>query len=332
MNAIEQAERDALSKFAARAGIRRIRQLLAQGEHNPAVQKELSALTSRAGDLLTGRNLPHGSQLRVLGAGGEGVAQHVLTPQGQKVMKIHDPSAMAYSPNVIANKNKLVGQQIPGFANIESKHTMPGKVQGKQVPGYMNEYVPGQTMSKEDFASGKGQSVLQRGQQGVGNIELADLNRTNLKTTPSGDVKAIDYMPVDKEHMLPAAQRGRANVLNENIDPSSPTFQSFNVNRPGHTSLQQQMGSKATERQYAGKLLNQAYTPAPTAPATVRPGAINNQATVRPGAVNKVPPMNSPALAAPKVPSFAMDSTELHPAQIPQRPQYTVRPSAMPSG
>jgi hypothetical protein len=339
-----RAETGVFSKSAARAGIKRIRDLLAQGEHNPAVQSELQALTSRAGDILTGRKSPLGSQLRVLGAGGEGAAQHVLTPQGMKVLKVHDPTAMAYSPKVIANKDSLVGKEIPGFANIESKHQMPGRVAGRQVPAYMNEYVPGHTMSESDFASGRAKDVLERGHQGVGNLELADLNRTNFKVTPSGESKVIDYMPIDKQDMYPRSERGRANVLHENINPASPTFSTFNVERPGHVSLEGSMGPKVTSKQYAGKLLNQAYNPAaspalPQGMPTVRP-ASPQAATVRPGAVNRaqVPPMQAKALASPRVPSFETASTDIQPSSIQPtaqgqaQSQYTLRPSAMPPG
>lgn len=252
-----------LIKLAARAGIKRIRDLLAAGkDHGP----ELESLTSRAKDILTGRNVGNaGSQLRVLGHGSEGVAQHVLTPQGMKVTKVYDQHGPAFSEQLLANKDKLVGKQIPGFATIENKLNL-------NAPAHSIEYVPGRGLTRQEWKNNVTAPHHEMATQAHPDLELTDLNSSNFKMTPQGQVKAIDYVAAPKSDMLPQNQRGAKGVLHEQLDPYSQSYQSMRgaqadyshpMSMPENASASQ---INKAQGAYRGNVLNRAYSNKPSQP------------------------------------------------------------------
>jgi hypothetical protein len=249
-------------------------------EFNPHTNSNVAPLVQQA---TMGRNLPRGSQISTLGSGSEGVAQLIADPkrQGVSVLKTHDPTAMGFNQHLINNKDKLIGHEIPNVATTYEKVAPGAKVMGHNAPQYISEYVPGKTMTEQQFSRKQpalSQNINQNVQKIVPGMELTDLNQTNFKMTPQGP-KAIDYMAVDQQHMLPAHQRRRANYVHENIDMASPTGQGFNPN--SSQSVARQIMPKEVQEQviqhaiagnplaektlntaqnrYQGAVLNQAY-------------------------------------------------------------------------
>jgi hypothetical protein len=252
-----------------------------RSNYNPHLDPRVNTNIQQIG---YGRNLnTTGSQVKVLGSGGEGIAQLVADPKRNQlsVLKTHDPTATGYNPALIANKDKLIGQTLPNVATTYEKTTPRGTIAGRAIPQYMSEYVPGSQMSEAQFEKlqpNLNQTINQAVNQKIPGIELSDLNRTNFKMTPTGP-KAIDYMAVDSKDMLPMAQRRRANYVHENIDMSSPTGQAFNFEDPHNlankvlpeqskrrlyqlaegNSLQAQNVLNRATQHYNNALLNQTY-------------------------------------------------------------------------
>lgn len=277
---------DVLTKNAARAGLRRLRQALSGAErleqqvaHSGAAHGVLEALQKHKADashlmsnpnaIGMGRNLPFGSQIRVLGGGNEGMAQHVIRPgQGaSEVLKIHDPRALAHSDQTIANKDKLIGKNIPGVAKLHGRATMPGTVDGKQMPAYFSEYVPGRNANVQDFRHNpeQFQQLYQSSEHGVPGMKLLDVQGRagNIKMTPQGP-KAIDYLPVPERDAYPMAVRQAlpANMLGAHMVPGSESLKSFRNGETGispttGTTIRQAYGQAPQHARHTGAVATQ---------------------------------------------------------------------------
>lgn len=163
-----------LNKLAARAGVEQLRKLFQAAKHDPHALQQAEQLASQGHNILAGRNLPRGSQLRVLGAGGEGVAQHVLMPGARGATQMAADPLAARAAGSFANKAEaqaahaartpVAPQRVPGVAgtgpantavvktydptspiyNPAVQQTRQGLV-GQDIPGFAKSYEMAQT-------------------------------------------------------------------------------------------------------------------------------------------------------------------------------------------
>lgn len=225
---IRPSDVESLEKEAARAGVNRLRQLFNAGN-----LQEAEALAAHAPQILAGRNLPRGSQIRRLGSGTEGVAQHVLmpgsasTPAGSAVVKTYDRTSPLYSPQVQQARAGMAGKQIPGHAQTYEFH------RGPNTDHAINEFVPsvkGQRPTPAQIAETQAQV-----RHVVPGHELLDIGRQNMvRDARTGKATVIDSIPVPQQHTMPAHLRKGMpeNVLNYHLDANSPTGQTMNAFKP----------------------------------------------------------------------------------------------------
>jgi hypothetical protein len=247
-------------KTAARRGIREMRSAFQAVERGlPGAAQQLSSLEAHAPQILAGRQR---AGIRTLGAGVEGVAQHMMTPQGSQVLKIHDPTSAMYNPAVIAGKQKLIGQNVPGLMQLHGMETMPHQVGGRAAPAFTGEYVPGKTVGETMRTPGMHaqtsdqyhaymQQMHNTHAQGMG---FFDTHAGNVKVTPSGDLKAFDYMPVPQHELLPPEQRGHANIMQQNLKApfESDFVRGFNINQDHAPQLRDQLLGQHADQLHAG--------------------------------------------------------------------------------
>lgn len=242
-------------KTAARAGIKRLRQLFNAGNFREAEQ-----LASHAPHMLAGRNLPRGSAIKTLGAGTEGVAQHVLMPQGgTAVVKTYDRTSPLYSPAVQQTRASLAGKQIPGHAQTYSFHDTP------HAEYAINEFVP---TTKARPSLEQIQATQAQARHAVPGHELLDIGRQNhVLDARTGQSKIIDSIPVDKRDLMPAGLRQGMpeNVLNYHLDPASRTGQTVNAFREhqptwSRDAVVQQLNQNALGPTMAGNQLDRTAT------------------------------------------------------------------------
>lgn len=304
----------AVEKLAARAGINRLRQLFRSGNIQEAEQ-----LAAHAPQILAGRNLPRGSQIRNLGSGSEGVAQHVLMPEGRSaVVKTYDKTSPIYSPVIQQTRAQLAGREIPGHAQTYAFRSTP------QAEYAINEFIPAAKAKPTPQQIAETQAQVRHAVPGH---EMLDIGKQNMVVDArTGQAKVIDSLPVRQQDTMPANLRKGMpeNVLNYHLDPNSPTGQSVNafkehapewrrdqiaaapqaagpmartlphaqdrtvaVASPTSTAKQQnqlRQQNRSVQKQYEATLLQQAYgRSAPQPAAAARPQAApqaNPQATV----------------------------------------------------
>lgn len=332
------------TKEAARRGMKELRNLLtaaggAINEH-PLTRRLVQAATM-------GRDLgATGSQVRVLGSGSEGVAQLVADPlrKGLSVVKTHDPSAPLFNPALLANKDRMLGKDIPGVAKLFDRVTARGAVAGRAAPQYVGEFVGGKTPTPAEFDALRGRGLRARlgvaMQHHVPGVTLSDIHRTNFKYDASGRPKAIDFMAVDAKDMLPVAQRGLPNVVNQNIRMGSPTFMRFNLDDPA--SLANQVlpegvrhglyGQRSPEARATLRQANQRYQATLLGQAYGRPGAQPQPVQLARPAATPAPRRPAPVPAAATVaraPTLVDDRGVGSFATVPSapRPNAAVPPS-----
>lgn len=179
----------AMEKFAARRGLLEIRNAVAGGDMARA-----NRLATTPG-VLNAQNRA-GSQIRDLGAGGEGLATLVAHPKhGVSVRKMYDPNAGVYSDELIRRKAEL--GNLPGVAKHYGQAMTP---QG--TPMHFNEFVQGKEvrphMLKNPSVQKAYQSSLLQAHRGARQqgYRLADTRPANAMLTPQGQVKFIDHMPM----------------------------------------------------------------------------------------------------------------------------------------
>jgi hypothetical protein len=160
-----------------------------------------------------------GTQLKQLGVGREGVAFLVIgakdAPASAAVRKMYDPDAMVYNPAAPDLKVQL-GEQLgdnPGFAQMYTK----GKARlAGHIPYHVGEYVPGQDLDRRFLNSPQSRAAIDSAKKSLNaanaklNVGLADVvatdfmgqdivNPGNIRITPEGKAKIIDYLPHDKD-------------------------------------------------------------------------------------------------------------------------------------
>lgn len=190
----------ALEKFAARRGMREIINSMSSGNLSRA-----NVLARTPGVLKPGTM---GSQIRDLGAGGEGLATLVAHPQhGVSVRKMFNPNGGLYSRHLVNRKAQAL-PNLPGVAQ-----TLGTAQTRHMTPVHFNEFVPGTqikpSMLKNDpqLASQYRNSLLtaQRAARQKG-YKLMDTRAGNAMVQPDGQVKFIDHVPVRANEVLPNAQ------------------------------------------------------------------------------------------------------------------------------
>jgi hypothetical protein len=223
-------------KSAARRGIRELRQELGTsrplGEVLTQDPAAVAQIEQRFGPnavqkIMSGRDVSEVG--RALGSGSEGVAYPALGRQGPGVLKIHDPTAPLYSPDVIAGKRQFIGHDNPNLAQIHYE-TAPRQIRGMQAPAFMHEYVPGRELNPrlpQDVAA------AHQFEQGVKNYARAghspiDVNLHNLKQTPSGQIKSFDFMAAPTSQLVPGGRRAGALVENFREGINAPYLQNVN--------------------------------------------------------------------------------------------------------
>lgn len=321
-----------VEKLAARAGIRQLRQLFRSGNIQEAEQ-----LASHAPQILAGRNLPRGSQIRQLGAGTEGVAQHVLMPQGHSaVVKTYDRTSPIYSPAVQQTRASLAGKQIPGHAQTYSFHQTPNAEYA------INEYIPAakQRPNAQQIAATQAQA-----RHAVPGHELLDIGAQNhVLDARTGKSTIIDSIPVPQQDTMPQALRKGMpeNVLNYHLNPASPTGQTVNAFKEEmptwrrdaiHSQVSsdpyartlagnEQVARHATQ-QHSNELLQQAYRQRPQVPATQAPQALQApqvpQATQAPQATRAMRPQPPQAQAQAQATQAARPARLMSPRDMPTR-------------
>lgn len=207
-----------LSKTAARAGIRQFQQAL-QGAAKglPGAAERAAHLEQNAAKLVGGRQY---AGVGRLGAGMEGVADHILTPNhGAQALKIHDPTSPLYSPNIIAGKQQFVGKEIPDLATLRQQIPMKGSLGGREVPAFTGDIVKGTAFEQ---ATPQQRRAISQAQERLKSLEVGghgvfDAHAGNFKVGPDGKAVAYDYMPVPSHELLPASQRGHMNMPAENF-------------------------------------------------------------------------------------------------------------------
>jgi serine/threonine protein kinase len=185
----------ALEKFAARRGLMEIRNALGGGNLARAQR-----LATTPGVLKPTNTM--GSQIKDLGAGGEGLATLVAHPEhGIAVRKAFDPNAGVYSNDLISRKAQL--GSLPGSAKFL------GQAQSQLgSPVHFNEYVNGtqvtDKMLKSDpqvatqYLRSMRSSHQAAAKQG---FKLRDTRAANAMLTPEGQVKFIDSLPFKKDEL-----------------------------------------------------------------------------------------------------------------------------------
>jgi hypothetical protein len=221
-------------KSAATRGIKELRRILGTDRPLGEVLMDPAALAKVEQELgpdalqkiMAGRDVAEVG--RALGAGNEGIAYPALGRQGHGVLKIHDPTANLYAPNVIDAKRNFVGHTNPNLAQIHYE-VGPGKINGMAAPAFMHEYVPGVQLTDVPGGGADARKL----EDAVRNYEhkghgVLDVGRHNLKVTPEGQVKAVDFMAAPIDALKPGGPRaGYLNVaFKEGI--RDPYFQQMN--------------------------------------------------------------------------------------------------------
>jgi hypothetical protein len=170
---------DELEKIAARAGLQVIRNLIAKG--TPEAMAQANRLAKAPGVL---KATAAGSQVKHLGAGGEGIADLVAHPQfGVSVRKLYNPTSSIASPTMIGRKAQMAKQlQSPMLAET---HGVGRTGRGGRMS--FNEYVPGGSSSPQDV------DVIQQHLRSKGALRGWDLQDIRDVNVQGG--KAIDVLP-----------------------------------------------------------------------------------------------------------------------------------------
>ena len=208
---IMQAYFDEMEKLALPRQLKIVQKMLQEGDKSGA--EALLAKLHASGTL---KVTDQGSQLTRLGGGAEGVAHTTVgaknlrvAPDKVTVRKTYDRGGALYSKQMLAEKMQA-GRKLQGddrFAQLLSKRVGKGTRGGR----YMHyEHVPGVDLSagatpKEiKKVTEMTQALSGRG----GNRRLNDVleNAGNVIRTPSGKLKALDYLPSPESRMHQVAQ------------------------------------------------------------------------------------------------------------------------------
>jgi hypothetical protein len=170
---------------------------------------------------------------KALGAGSEGVAYPALGANGFGALKIHDPTAPLYSDKFIDGKRKFVGHDNPNLARIDYELS-PRKIKGKNAPMFMHEFVRGNDLdpwnafhlrkAKEFEHAVGGNRAVRNGHAPI------DVGPHNLKITPRGQFKAVDFIGAPVDQLIPEGPRAGALSLGFKKKMNAPFFEGLKVN------------------------------------------------------------------------------------------------------
>jgi hypothetical protein len=199
---------DPLWKLAARAGLRRISQMVAGGNMTGA-----SALARTPGVL---KPNAAGSAIKTLGRGSEGVADLVAHPQhGVAVRKTFDPAGI--SGSMIINRKEEAGRAIGANPSIAQFHGSSPTPHGEGTM-HFSEYVNSQGPKpapvagspQEARAVARTQNQTQMAMRGAGFAGAKDVRKANMAWDgQAGNFKSIDSIPHRQGEFLQADKGGR---------------------------------------------------------------------------------------------------------------------------
>jgi hypothetical protein len=181
-----------VEKVAARAGARflakNLGRLLSRGEEG----LETAQRVARA----TGAGRVNGSQVKMLGQGGEGVADLMAhRNQGLVVRKLFNPEGI--SGEAMIKRKEIAGRALRDNPHVARFHGAAKTEHGGNM--HFSEFVPGMEASKagpqmEANIRAAKAGVL-KGLRRAGFQGGQDIRAANMMVTPSGQVKAFDMMP-----------------------------------------------------------------------------------------------------------------------------------------
>jgi len=202
---------DLYEKVAGRAYLKNLRRLARRGDI-AAIEREVARLHA-AGKL---KISPQGTQIQHLGHGAEGVGTLVVgakdAPGKVTVRKAYDRGSALYDKELIGEKHNMLrrAKNHPHVAKVHSSKIRKGR---GGTPYTINEYVPGRSgvphppppgntglnssmpVSWREGANLRG-NVLGMGQKKLlGDVAL---NPSNVRTTPAGKTKIIDFLPTTR--------------------------------------------------------------------------------------------------------------------------------------
>jgi len=186
-------------KSAATRQVKEIRRLVAAGDLDKA-----NALAARLREGGVLKQTPLGTHIRTLGTGREGVADLVLgasdAPNGHEiaVRKSYDPQTSLYNPQY-PDRKVQIGAGLGDDQNFAQMFTKDKARLAGDVPYHISEYVPGTGVTRAHnntvaAAVDRGNAAAQRVIPG-GKIDDVIGHADNVRVTPSGVPKIIDYMP-----------------------------------------------------------------------------------------------------------------------------------------
>ncbi len=322
---------DPLWKLAARAGLRRISQMVSGGNLAGA-----SRLATTPGVL---KPNAAGSAIKTLGRGAEGVADLVAHPQhGISVRKTYDP--VGISGSEIIGRKEQAGRAIGINPSVAQFHGSAPTPHG-QGTMHFSEYVSGQGPKpaptagspQEQRAISRTQNQTQMAMRGAGFAGAKDVRKANMAwDANAGNFKTIDYIPHHQGEFFQADKGGRilrdrssgdmARMPRGVRDPQqvlSTTEQAGNVWNPAYNP----MAKKTLDPRQS--LLGGRQQAAGATPAPISAAATAASPRPRP-AVTSAPPAAS-AKTMPSRPS-AMPSAPIKPiqAQVPSLSTNPIRP------
>lgn len=293
-------------KTAARAGLRRIGQMVQQGNLSGA-----SSLAKTPGVLKT--NVA-GSQIRQLGQGSEGVATLVAHPEhGVSVRKLYDPRGIS-GQEMIARKEQA-GRALGNNPHFAQFHGAAQTPYGGQM--HFSEFIPqGQAPTGQAGARSVRHAKVQA-QKGLTQAGFAgkDIRSGNMVyDARTNSHKVIDYIPSQNGEFIRMPER-LSNVLASSPGSPSPWNPNFQAHQEATSGgmIRSLVGGRST----GARRVNQGPVSgvAPTVPALAE--ATNRTMLQAP---STRPGFGGNALAAPK----------MQPADVtrPLRPQTPTPPQA----
>lgn len=241
-------ELKSMIKVAKTRQVKEIERLYRAGKLDQA-----NALAKRLQDAGVLKVTQQGTQLRELGAGAEGLAHAVIgakdKPDQISVRKMYDPKGKLYVPGV-ADRKVQIGEMVrgdKGFAEIYTRNK-PRMTPKGNIPYMLKEFVPGEAIGRTRAAYNEYTDELRDSvrratdrayQKG---IQLRDImgHGDNVRVTPSGTMKAIDFIPDDRRLMIAAQGNVRKYYPNLTADEARRVAQGIGFAPGDITEAQRQ--------------------------------------------------------------------------------------------
>jgi len=276
---------DELQKIAARRGLKEIRKAVAGGNIERA-----SSLAKTPGVL---KPTAHGSEIKDLGHGGEGLATMVAHPQhGVAVRKIYNPNAV--TDKLVARKERAaeLTKNNPNVAKTYSASNTPG---GSRA--HMMEYVHGSEVkpSPQNYQAVKNTRQSLQKDLKRGGMVAQDVRPQNMIQTPSGQAKLVDYIPGKTGDFESGNTRNRVNqqlkAQGQSTLPKSAIL--------GTNQAPEMLKGVSSHMTSSGLLKGQAFRGATPGHAMPRGNTAATKVTPMPSAAPPVPPAPAANLNAP---------------------------------